>query len=365
MFSRAEMLEVGGDRRPGAGDHHAGFGERSDFLAHAADAVVLATGGYGNVFYLSTNAPGLQCHGDLGAPTRRARPLRTRATCQIHPTCIPVTGDHQSKLTLMSESLRNDGRMWVPQKKGDQRRPDAIPEGERDYFLEREIPELRRNLAPARHRLAGGEGGVRRRTGRGARRRQGFTSRILRTPSGGWRKRPCGSATGIFLTCMMKITGGKRVSEPDAHISGGALQRWGDVGGLPPDEQPAPGCLCWGEANFSGITARTVLATSALMQQVGGRLFHPAVYTTGNYFALREAGEGDDGPSGIRSGSGREARRRSQSGRGDQRAAQRDVLSSRVGQADVGQVRHGAQRGQSGRRPCAGFPSCGRNFGRM
>ncbi|MDQ8161743.1 MAG: fumarate reductase/succinate dehydrogenase flavoprotein subunit [Gemmatimonadota bacterium] len=114
--------------------------------SHAADAVVLATGGYGNVFYLSTNAM-------LSNTTATWRAYKKGAAfanpcyTQIHPTCIPVSGDHQSKLTLMSESLRNDGRVWVPIKRGDNRAPSAIPEAERDYFLERKYPSFG-NLAP-------------------------------------------------------------------------------------------------------------------------------------------------------------------------------------------------------------------------
>ncbi len=114
--------------------------------SHAADAVVLATGGYGNVFYLSTNAM-------LSNTTATWRAYKKGAAfanpcyTQIHPTCIPVSGDHQSKLTLMSESLRNDGRVWVPIKRADNRAPSAIPEAERDYFLERKYPSFG-NLAP-------------------------------------------------------------------------------------------------------------------------------------------------------------------------------------------------------------------------
>jgi succinate dehydrogenase / fumarate reductase, flavoprotein subunit len=118
-------------------------GELERFFGHA---VVLATGGYGNVFFLSTNAMGSNTTAIWKAYKKGAyfgNPCYT----QIHPTCIPVTGDHQSKLTLMSESLRNDGRVWVPKAKGDKRRPQDIPEDERDYYLERKYPSFG-NLAP-------------------------------------------------------------------------------------------------------------------------------------------------------------------------------------------------------------------------
>ena len=114
--------------------------------SHPGDAVVLATGGYCNVFYLSTNAKASNATAIWRAHKRGAffgNPCFT----QIHPTCIPVSGDHQSKLTLMSESLRNDGRVWVPKKAGDTRPPDQIPPSERDYFLERKYPSYG-NLAP-------------------------------------------------------------------------------------------------------------------------------------------------------------------------------------------------------------------------
>ena len=116
------------------------------FEVHTADAVVLCTGGYGNVYYLSTNAKGCnvtaawRCH-------RRGALFANPCYTQIHPTCIPVTGDYQSKLTLMSESLRNDGRVWVPKKQGDKRPASQIPEDERDYYLERKYPSFG-NLAP-------------------------------------------------------------------------------------------------------------------------------------------------------------------------------------------------------------------------
>jgi succinate dehydrogenase / fumarate reductase, flavoprotein subunit len=114
--------------------------------SYAADAVVLATGGYANVFYLSTNAKASNATA-IWRAYRRGAYFANPCYTQIHPTCIPQSGDFQSKLTLMSESLRNDGRIWVPKKAGDTRRPDQIPEDERDYYLERKYPSYG-NLAP-------------------------------------------------------------------------------------------------------------------------------------------------------------------------------------------------------------------------
>src|SRR5580765_8005852 len=114
--------------------------------SHLADGVVLGTGGYGNVFYLSTNAKGSNCTAIWRAHKRGAT-MANPCFTQIHPTCIPVSGEYQSKLTLMSESLRNDGRVWVPKRGGDHRPPDQVPESERDYYLERRYPSFG-NLAP-------------------------------------------------------------------------------------------------------------------------------------------------------------------------------------------------------------------------
>ncbi len=114
--------------------------------SHAADAVLLATGGYGNVFYLSTNAKGCNTTA-IWRAHRKGAYFANPCYTQIHPTCIPVAGEHQSKLTLMSESLRNDGRVWVPKNAGDKRKPWEIPEGDRDYYLERKYPSYG-NLAP-------------------------------------------------------------------------------------------------------------------------------------------------------------------------------------------------------------------------
>lgn len=117
-----------------------------EFERHLGDAVLLCTGGYGNVFYLSTNAKNSNVTAAWRAYKRGAY-FANPCFTQIHPTCIPVSGSYQSKLTLMSESLRNDGRVWVPKQKGDRRPPEEIPEGERDYYLERKYPSFG-NLVP-------------------------------------------------------------------------------------------------------------------------------------------------------------------------------------------------------------------------
>ena len=145
MHPRSEMLDlivVDGQAR--------GIVTRSlyngELEVHMGDAVVLASGGYGNVFYLSTNAKGCNVTANWRAYKRGAL-FANPCFTQIHPTCIPVAGDYQSKLTLMSESLRNDGRIWVPKKAGDKRSPASIPEEERDYYLERRYPSFG-NLVP-------------------------------------------------------------------------------------------------------------------------------------------------------------------------------------------------------------------------
>jgi succinate dehydrogenase / fumarate reductase flavoprotein subunit len=145
MMSRTEMLDlvVVDGRARGIVARDLVSGEIS---THMADAVVLATGGYGNVFYLSTNAKGCNTTA-IWRAHRRGALFGNPCYTQIHPTCIPVSGEFQSKLTLMSESLRNDGRVWVPKQRGDSRPPHQIPDAERDYYLERKYPSFG-NLAP-------------------------------------------------------------------------------------------------------------------------------------------------------------------------------------------------------------------------
>ena len=145
LFPRTEMLDL-----VVVNGHAKGIITRNlitgEVSSHAADAVVLATGGYGNAYCLSTYGRGSNATA-IWRAYKKGAVFANPCFTQIHPTCIPVTGDYQSKLTLMSESLRNDGRVWVPKKKGDKRPPNEIPEDERDYYLERKYPSYG-NLAP-------------------------------------------------------------------------------------------------------------------------------------------------------------------------------------------------------------------------
>ncbi len=145
MYTQSEMLDVVVHEGRARGIVVRNL-VNGDITAHAADAVVLATGGYGNVFFLSTNAMYCNVTASWRAHKKGAA-FANPCYTQIHPTCIPVSGEHQSKLTLMSESLRNDGRVWVPRKQGDNRPAAQIPEVERDYYLERKYPSFG-NLAP-------------------------------------------------------------------------------------------------------------------------------------------------------------------------------------------------------------------------
>jgi succinate dehydrogenase / fumarate reductase, flavoprotein subunit len=145
MYARTEMLDlvVVDGRARGIVTRDLVTGK---IETHLGDAVVLATGGYGNVFYLSTNAKGSNTTA-IWRAYKRGAAFGNPCYTQIHPTCIPQSGDYQSKLTLMSESLRNDGRVWVPKKEGDTRAPHQIPDAERDYYLERKYPSFG-NLSP-------------------------------------------------------------------------------------------------------------------------------------------------------------------------------------------------------------------------
>ena len=207
-----------------------------EISSHAGDAVVLATGGYGNVFFLSTNAKGCNVTATWRAYKKGAffaNPCYT----QIHPTCIPVSGEHQSKLTLMSESLRNDGRVWVPKRKEDCGKPPAsIPEADRDYYLERKYPSFG-NLAPrdissraAKEVCDEGRG-----VGPGGRGVYlDFADAIKRLGEDTIRER-YGNLFDMYETHHRR----KRLPGADAHLSGGALHDGRHVGGLQPDEHRA------------------------------------------------------------------------------------------------------------------------------
>jgi succinate dehydrogenase / fumarate reductase flavoprotein subunit len=256
---------------------------------HSGDAVVLATGGYGPVFFLSTNAVGCNVTATYRAHKRGAF-FANPCFTQIHPTCIPVTGDYQSKLTLMSESLRNDGRIWVPGKPGDKRRPDTIPEGERDYFLERKYPSYG-NLAPrdissraAKEACDAGRG-----VGEGGR---GvfldFADAIRRLGESTIRER-----YGNLFEMYEHITSENPYKVPmriypAVHYCMGGL--WVDYKLM----SNIPGLFVLGEANFSDHGANR-LGASALMQGLADGYF-VAPYTITDYLAGVKPGSSTDLP---------------------------------------------------------------------
>jgi succinate dehydrogenase / fumarate reductase flavoprotein subunit len=277
MFPRHEMLElvVIGGRARGIVARDMVTGKLE---THLADAVVLATGGYGNVFYLATYAKG--CNGTaIWRAYKKGAAFANPCYTQIHPTCIPVHGDYQSKLTLMSESLRNDGRIWVPLKKGETRPANEIPEEERDYYLERKYPTYG-NLAP-----------------------RDISSRAA--------KQVCDEGRGVGSTGFgvyldfadsIKRLGAEKIAEkygnlfemyeritdedpykvpmriyPASHYTMGGL--WVDYNLM----STIPGLLVGGEANFSDHGANR-LGASALMQGLADGYFI-LPYTVGHYLA--------------------------------------------------------------------------------
>ncbi len=245
------------------------------------DAVVLGTGGYGNAFYLSTNAKGCNVTAAYRAYKRGAA-FANPCFTQIHPTCIPVAGEHQSKLTLMSESLRNDGRVWVPKAKGDTRAPGDIPESERDYYLERKYPSFG-NLSPrdiasraAKEACDDGRG-----VGPGGRGVYlDFADAIQRLGEDTIRQR-----YGNLFEMYQRITDEDpyRVPMriyPAVHYTMGGL--WVDYNLM----GTIPGLFVIGEANFSDHGANR-LGASALMQGLADGYFI-LPYTIGNYLATRK-----------------------------------------------------------------------------
>ncbi len=252
--------------------------------SHAADAVVLATGGYANVFYLSTNAKACNVTAAWRAHKKGAffaNPCYT----QIHPTCIPVHGDYQSKLTLMSESLRNDGRVWVPKNKKDTRRPSQIPEGERDYYLERKYPSfgnlVPRDLASRNAKVQCDEGKGVGTTGQAV--YLDFTESIGRLGEDVIRER-----YGNLFEMYERIVGVNAYKEPmmiypALHYTMGGL--WVDYNLM----SNVPGLFVIGEANFSDHGANR-LGASALMQGLADGYF-VLPYTISDYLAAQPWGK--------------------------------------------------------------------------
>jgi succinate dehydrogenase / fumarate reductase, flavoprotein subunit len=252
--------------------------------SHAADAVLLATGGYGNVFYLATYAKGCNTSA-IWRAYKKGAAFANPCYTQIHPTCIPVTGDHQSKLTLMSESLRNDGRIWVPKKEGDRRLPDQIPEDERDYFLERKYPSYGnlapRDIASRAAKEACDEGRGVGTSGLGV--YLDFADAIGRLGIDVVRER----YSNLF-EMYERITDEDPYKVPmriypASHYTMGGL--WVDYNLM----STIPGMFVAGEANFSDHGANR-LGASALMQGLADGYFI-APYTISNYFGANKLGK--------------------------------------------------------------------------
>ena len=298
MFARHEMLEVvkiDGKAR-GIIARNLVNGELERHFGHA---VLLCSGGYGNVFYLSTNAMGSNVTAAWKAYKQGAY-FANPCFTQIHPTCIPVSGDHQSKLTLMSESLRNDGRIWVPKKQGDNRKPNEIPEEERDYYLERRYPAFG-NLVPrdvasraAKERCDAGYGvgaskmavyldyaAAIERYGKIEVNKQGL-SNASHAEIIAMGKDVVKEKYGNLFEMYEKITGENPYEVPmriypAVHYTMGGL--WVDYELM----TTVPGLYALGEANFSDHGANR-LGASALMQGLADGYF-VIPYTLGNYLA--------------------------------------------------------------------------------
>jgi succinate dehydrogenase / fumarate reductase flavoprotein subunit len=289
MYPRTEMLDV-----VLVDGHAKGIVVRDmvtgKISSHAGDTVVLGTGGYGNVFYLSTNAKGCNVSATYRAYKKGAY-FANPCYTQIHPTCIPVSGDYQSKLTLMSESLRNDGRVWAPKAKGDKRPPNEIPEAERDYYLERKYPSFG-NLAPRdissrAAKQACDEGRGIGDTGLGV--YLDFKEAIGRLGEKTIRER-----YGNLFDMYHKITNEDAYKVPmrifpAVHYTMGGL--WVDYNLM----SNLPGLHVMGEANFSDHGANR-LGASALMQGLAdGYFVLPS--TIGNYLAAHGSKKPDvNGP---------------------------------------------------------------------
>jgi succinate dehydrogenase / fumarate reductase flavoprotein subunit len=283
MHPRTEMLDliVADGRARGIVVRDLVTGSVGSYLA---DAVVLATGGYGNAYYLSTNAKGCNATA-IWRAYRRGALFANPCFTQIHPTCIPVSGGHQSKLTLMSESLRNDGRVWVPARRGDDRAPGQIPEAERDYFLERLYPSfgnlVPRDIASRAAKAVCDDGyGV------------GPGGLGVYLDFAGVDPRVLETRYGNIFEMYERITGEDPYAAPmriypAVHYTMGGL--WVDYDLM----TTIPGLYAIGEANFSDHGANR-LGASALMQGLAdGYFILPA--TIGDYLAGGPLGDVDPG----------------------------------------------------------------------
>jgi succinate dehydrogenase / fumarate reductase flavoprotein subunit len=261
--------------------------------SHLGDAVVLGTGGYGNVYYLSTNAKGSNATAIWRAHKRGAL-FANPCFTQIHPTCIPVSGEYQSKLTLMSESLRNDGRVWVPRQKGDKRAPSKIPENERDYYLERKYPSfgnlVPRDVASRNAKQVCDEGRGVGETGLAV--FLDFRDAIERLGQPVIKER-----YGNLFDMYQRITGEDPYQEamrifPAMHYTMGGL--WVDYNLM----STIPGLYVIGEANFSDHGANR-LGASALMQGLGDGYF-VLPNTIGDYLASSKFDKVDTSHAAVR-----------------------------------------------------------------
>lgn len=277
MYARTEMLDliVVDGRARGIVTRNLVTGEID---THLADVVILGTGGYGNVFYLSTNAKGSNVTASWRAHKRGAL-FANPCFTQIHPTCIPVSGEYQSKLTLMSESLRNDGRIWVPKEKGDKRAPNQIPEQDRDYYLERRYPSfgnlVPRDVASRNAKQVCDEGRGVGETGLGV--YLDFGAAIQRLG-----KKTIEERYGNLFDMYQRITDEDPYQVPmriypAIHYTMGGL--WVDYHLM----STIPGLFVIGEANFSDHGANR-LGASALMQGLSDGYF-VVPYTVGDYIA--------------------------------------------------------------------------------
>ncbi len=284
MFTRTEMLDL-----VLIDDHARGIVVRDlvtgRIYSFAAHAVVLATGGYSNIFYLSTNAKGCNVTATWRAHKRGAA-FANPCFTQIHPTCIPQAGDYQSKLTLMSESLRNDGRIWVPKKERDKRKAKDIPDSERDYYLERIYPSFGnltpRDVASRRAKEAVDEG-------RGVGENSGGVYLDFRDPIARLGKNVIAERYGNLFDMYEQITGENPYQVPmriypAPHYTMGGL--WVDYNLM----STIPGLHVIGEANFSDHGANR-LGASALMQGLADGYF-VLPYTIADHLARIDTADG-------------------------------------------------------------------------